>query len=288
MKVFRNYTQSQLELQYDSGARNPELNAKREARQKRVEAEAAEIRRTAKAHLDVVYGRHVREKIDVFPAASAKAPLMAFIHGGYWKQRSKAEFAWMAPAFNEAGIAFASIGYPLCPEVRIGDIVGSVRRALVHLSSNASSLGFDGNRIHVAGHSAGGHLTAMMAATDFAQHGGPPDLVKSATCVSGLYDLEPLAMVKVNQDLKIVPADLDPLSPVRLTPRPHVTINATVGDQEAEEFVRNTKELITAWRGRGAEVTEIAAPDFHHFDILDEFGRMGRPMFERVRQVMGA
>jgi len=287
MKVFRNYTQAELELQYDSGARNPELNATRDARQKRVEAEATEIRRTAKAHLDIVYGRHAREKIDVFPAASAKAPLLAFIHGGYWKQRSKAEFAWMAPAFNEAGIAFASIGYPLCPEVRIGDIVGSVRRALAHLSANASVLGFEASRIHVAGHSAGGHLTAMMAATDFAQHGGPADLVKSATCVSGLYDLEPLAMVKVNQDLKIQPADIAPLSPVRLSPRPHVMLTATVGDQEAEEFVRNTNELIAAWRGRGAEVTEIAAPGFHHFNILDELGRSGRPMFERVRKVIG-
>lgn len=287
MKVFRHYTQDQLELQYDSGARNPELNAARDARQKRVEAEAAEIRRTAKAHLDVVYGSHARERIDVFRAASGAAPLMAFIHGGYWKQRSKDEFAWMAPAFNTAGIAFASIGYPLCPEVRIGDIVGSVRRALVYLSKNASSLGFDAKRIHVAGHSAGGHLTAMMATTDFAQYGGPADLVKSATCVSGLYDLEPLAMVNVNQDLKIQPADIAPLSPVRLSPRPHVTLTATVGDQEAEEFVRNTRELIAAWRKGGADVTEIAAPGFHHFNILDEFGRADRPMFERVRHVMG-
>lgn len=288
MKVFRHYTQSELELQYDSGARSPELNATREARQKRIDAEAVEVRRTAKAHLDVVFGSHAREKIDVFPAAKANAPLMAFIHGGYWKQRSKDEFAWMAPAFNKAGIAFASIGYPLCPEVRIGDIVGSVRRALVHLANNASSLGFDAKRIHVAGHSAGGHLAAMMATTDFAQHGGATDLVKSATCVSGLYDLEPLAMVKVNQELKIQHADIAPLSPMRLAPRPHVTINATVGDQEAAEFVRHTKELITHWRERGAAVTEIAAPGFHHFNVLDELGRTGRPMFERVVKVIGA
>ncbi len=286
MKVFRHYTQAELELQYDSGARSPELTATRDARQKRVGAEAAEVRKAAKAKLDVVYGPHTREKIDVFQSASPNAPLMAFIHGGYWKQRAKDEFAWMAPAFTKRGIAFASIGYPLCPEVRIGDIVGSVRRALVHLSNNAAALGFDPARIHVAGHSAGGHLAAMMAATDFAALGGPAGLVKSATCVSGLYDLEPLAMVKVNQDLKIQPGDIAPLSPLRLTPRAHVTLNATVGDQEAPEFVRHTTELIAAWREKGADVTESAAPGFHHFNVLDEFGRAGRPMFERVAKVI--
>lgn len=286
MNVFRHYTQAELELQYDSLARSPELTATRDAREKRVAFEAGEARKGANARLDVVYGEHARERIDVFQAVRSGAPLMAFIHGGYWKQRSKNDFAWMAPAFTQRGIAFASIGYPLCPQVRIGDIVGSLRRALLHLAKYATSLGCDPGRIHVAGHSAGSHLAAMMAATDFSTRGASATLVKSATCISGLYDLEPLAMVKVNQDLKLRPGDIAPLSPVRLAPRPHVTINATVGDMEAEEFVRNTKELIAAWRGHGADVTEIAAPGFYHFDVADEFGRSGRPMFERVVKVI--
>lgn len=288
MHVFRHYTQSELELQYDSGARSPELTAQRDARSQRVDAEAARVRATmANARLDIPYGSHAREKIDYFPTSTKGAPLMAFIHGGYWKMRSKNEFAWMAPPFIDRGVNLATIGYPLCPEVRIGDIVASVRRALVFLSSKASELGFDPHRLHVAGHSAGGHLTAMMATTDFAPLGGPPDLVKSATCVSGLYDLEPLRLVKHNTELQIGDADIAALSPVRMAPRRGCTINLTVGDREADEFVRNTIELGEAWRKANGDVTMVEAPGLYHFDILDHFAGPGKPMYERVMSVIG-
>ncbi len=287
MNVFRHYDQATLELEYDGGARNPELNAMRDARAARIDAEAAEVRASAPAHLDVVYGPHPREKIDVFTARSANAPVLAFIHGGYWRQRSKDEFAWMAPAFTRSGVAFASIGYPLCPEVRIGDIVASVRRALVHLAKEAVGLGIDPARIHVGGHSAGGHLAAMMATTDFSSVVGVPEpakheLVKSATCVSGLYDLEPLRLVKVNQDLQLTAADVVPLSPIRTAPQPHVRIATTVGSAEGNEFLRNTTELTAAWKARGASVTEIAAPGLYHFNVLDDMGRAGRPIHAHV------
>ncbi len=288
MKVFRHYDQPSLELQYDSAQRSPELTAMRDARAARVDAESAQVRKAARASLDVPYGPHGRERIDVFHADKPDAPLLAFIHGGYWKQRSKDEFAWMAPAFTRAGVAFASIGYPLCPQVRIADIVASVRRALIHLRGQAHTLGFDAGRIHVAGHSAGGHLAAMMATTDFAALGAPRDLVKSATCVSGLYDLEPLRLVKVNQDLRITADDIAPLSPLLLLPQGHVRITTTVGDAEAEEFVRHTKELTAAWRAGKAWVTEIPAPGFHHFNVLDEMGHAGRPMHTHVMKVIAA
>jgi arylformamidase len=189
-------------------------------------------------------------------------------------------------SFTSRGVSLATIGYPLCPEVRIRDIVDSVRRALAFLYGKAADLGFDPGRIHAAGHSAGGHLTAMMAATDFSRHGGPADLVKSATCVSGLYDLEPLRLVKHNAELKIREADVGPLSPVRLKPRDGVVVNLTVGDLEAEEFVRNTVELGEAWRKTGGDVTMVEARGLYHFDILDHFAAPGKPIHERVMSVM--
>jgi arylformamidase len=288
MKVFRHYDQSALELQYDGAARSPELTTLRDARTARIDVLSQRVRTTAVADLDVAYGAHPRERIDIFRTARTGAPLLAFIHGGYWKQRSKSEFAWMAPAFTEAGVAFASIGYPLCPEVRIGEIVRSVRNALIYIAKEAGRHGIDPARIHVAGHSAGGHLTAMMATTDFAALGGPRDLVKSATCVSGLYDLEPLRLVKVNKELRISAEDVDTLSPMRLAPQPHVAIATTVGGEEGEEFLRHTRELTDAWRKRGAAVAEVAAPGFHHFNVLDELGESGKPMHAHVMRVIGA
>jgi arylformamidase len=287
MTVFRHYDQAALELQYDGAARNPDLAALRDARTVRIDALAEYVRAAATADLDVAYGSHPRERIDIYRAARSDAPLLAFIHGGYWKQRSKNEFAWMAPAFTRSGVTFASIGYPLCPEVRIGDIVQSVHAALLYLAKEAARHGIDAARIHVAGHSAGGHLAAMMATTDFAARGGPADLVKSATCVSGLYDLEPLRLVKVNKDLRITPEDVEALSPMRLAPRPHVVIATTVGAAEGEEFQRQTRELTEAWLRRGAAVTEVAAPGFHHFNLLDELGESGKPMHAHVMRLIG-
>lgn len=286
MKVFRDYTQAELELEYDSGARAPELVALREDRARVIDAEAARIRATAKAVLDLPYGTQQRERIDVYLPAEPKGALLAFIHGGYWRQRSKDEFAWMAPAFTEAGVTFAAIGYPLCPEVAIGDIVRSVERALMVLHGQAAALGFDPRRIHIAGHSAGAHLAAMAATTDFTELGGPAGLVTSATCVSGLYDLEPLRLVKINSDLKLGPEDIEPLSPVKLAAMPHVVVNLAVGGEEGAEFRRNTAELGAAWREIDIDVTEVAAPGRHHFDVLDELGRAGHPLHQRVMRCL--
>ena len=293
MQVFRHYDQAALEAQYDSAAREPEITALRDARAARTDVQAARVRAmTAGVRLDIAYGRHPRERIDLFHADNLRAgkaggPLLAFIHGGYWRQRSKAEFAWLAPTFVARGITVATIGYPLCPEVRIGDIVASCRRALAYLYREAGALGFDAGCIHVAGHSAGGHLTAMMAATDFGEHGASPGLVKSATCISGLYDLEPLALVKVNTDLRIDKTDIATLSPMRLTPQTSVPLVLSVGDREGEEFLRNTAELAAAWRKRGSSIGMVDAPGRYHFDILDDFATPGRPLFERVVGLIG-
>lgn len=287
MQVFRHYDQAALDKQYDGSSRDPHMAPVRDERQKRVEAKSVEVRRTAKAKLDLRYGPMEREKIDVFHAGKANAPLLVYIHGGYWKQRSKDEFAWMAPPFTQRGINFATINYPLAPKVRIWQIVDSCRRALLYLVRNAKDLGFDAGRIHVSGHSAGGHLTAMMMSTDFAKYGAPKDLVKSATCISGLYDLTPLAMVKVNQDLQINPVEVQYMSPLTLEPATRCPLVTTVGDQEAEEFIRNTVELGDAWKKKGVEVTSVPAPGFYHFNILDTFAEEGRPLHEHVVKTIG-
>ncbi|CAN0435970.1 unnamed protein product, partial [Phaeothamnion confervicola] len=260
--------------------------ARRDARSKRVEAEAALVRQTANGTFDIPYGPHPRQRIDVFHPAVPKGPLLAFFHGGYWMRRSKNEFAWMAPAFTAEGITFATIGYPLCPQVRISEIVASASSALCHLHDASASFGFDNRRIHVAGHSAGGHLAAMMATVDFTEWGRPAGLVTSATCVAGLYDLEPLLRVRINTELGLTAADVEAYSPMRLAPMPHVVVNLTVGDQDGAEFQRNTAELAAAWRAIDIDVTDVPAKGFHHFDVLDEFGRAGRPMHARLMKTM--
>ncbi len=286
MLVFRNYDQGQLELQYDGSGRNPELAGLRQAQQEKTDALTRDTKARVRSKLDIAYGSGPREKLDVFFTDQDNAPLFVFIHGGYWKSRSKDEFGYLANGFIERGVNVATISYPLAPEARLTEIVDATQRALAYLYKNAKQLGIDGERIHVGGHSAGGHLTAMMMATDWSQHGAPKDLIKSGTCISGLYDLTPIRMVKVNGELKIDDDEEQKLSPLRLKPTSPGPLIITCGSLEAEEFIRNGDELAALWKAAGTEVKVVPSPDHYHFTITEQLTIPGNPLHETVLGVI--
>jgi arylformamidase len=243
-------------------------------------AKANERVRAALPPEEIPYGAHEREKIDLYRAAAPGAPLFAFFHPGYWRSRSRGEFSYLAPAFVERGVNFASIGYPLCPEVRLRTVVDSARQAVAFLGREADRLGFDRARLHIGGHSAGGHLTAVMAATDWTPFGLPRDLMKSGTALSGLYDLEPVTKLEVNELVRIDAAEIADLSPITMQPRIRGPILLTIGGLETEAFRRQMHRLDAAWRKKGAAITILDTPGLHHFDVVDTLGQPGSPIFE--------
>ncbi len=265
--VFRDYDQQALERQYT--VTSADIRPLRDAREARVTALNEDVRATRPRLLDFVYGLHPRERIDLYPTEDDFAPLVVFIHGGYWKSRSKDQFAYLAPTFTDRGLNFATVGYPLAPEARLTDIVESCRRAIHWLLNYPSGLRFDPTRVHVIGHSAGGHLAAMMMATDWTRYALPAGTIKSATCVSGLYDLAPLRLVEQIRELCIDAGEVERLSPARLSPPVRGHLVVAVGDAESDEFKRHTAELASSWRKRGIRVANPAIPGRHHFDVLD-------------------
>jgi len=126
--------------------------------------QAAATRRSRACLLDLPYGESPAEKLDLFPTRAAAAPLFVFIHGGYWRSRDKSEFSWIAPPLVSHGVAVALPNYGLAPTTPMEDIVRQVLGSLAWLYRNAQRYDIDRERIYVAGHSAGGHLTAMMMA----------------------------------------------------------------------------------------------------------------------------
>jgi arylformamidase len=246
----------------------------------------ARARGQGAASLDLSYGTHGREKLDHFRGA-AGGPLLVYIHGGYWRSRDRSDFSFLAPPWILRGIHVACLGYPLCPEVRLSRIVESCRQALAFLATEAKAFGFDAARIHVAGHSAGGHLAAMMMATDWQAFGLSADLLKSGTAISGIYDLAPLALTKINADIQLDEGEIASLSPIRLAPRHRGPLIVTYGAKETDAFARQAGDFAAAWRQQAKPVTEIAGPGFYHFNVVDQLADPGSALFQAVAEAIG-
>jgi arylformamidase len=215
--------------------------------------------------------------------------LLAFIHGGYWRSLDAHDFYYLAPSFVAAGIAFASINYDLAPAVSVADIVGQCRAALAWLWRSAAELGVAPGRIYVAGHSAGGHLTAMLALTDWpaVDRHLPADLVKGGCAVSGIYDLDPIRRSFLNEDLRLDAASARQGSPIRLLggKRPPPLILA-VGSDETDEFLRQQADFAAAWRDHGFNFQVVELPGRNHFTAIDALGDTDHRLNAAVRAMV--
>jgi arylformamidase len=225
---------------------------------------SAVVRAGPRAKLDIAYGSRPRERLDYFASGASKAPLMVFIHGGYWQRNDKDMFAFIADGPRPHGIDVALVGYTLAPDVRLTDIVAEIRRSLTYLAEHADALGFDRNKLFVSGWSAGGHLTAM-AADHPAVRGGIP--------ISGIFDLEPIALCYLDEKLHLDAGEIAALSPLRILPERVAPLRMFVGGGELPELVRQSTEYAEAAHARGLPVTLDVIAGHNHFTILDEVSR---------------
>jgi arylformamidase len=229
--------------------------------------------------LGITYGPSLRRTIDLFPAKDDdKAPLAMFIHGGWWRTLAPSEFSQLAAGPNARGITVAVVGYDLCPNYSIADIIEQMRAACLFLWRKRRQ------RIFIYGHSAGGHLAACMTATDWKvlASDAPADLVPAAYAISGVFDLLPLLHVSQNQDLRLDEAEARRLSPLySRVPAGH-SLDAVVGALESSEFLRQSKTIAETWR-QGMALTryeEIAGAN--HFTIVDALNDPNSAMTARV------
>lgn len=252
----------------------------------RAEARSREARATLRCELDLPYGDSPRERIDLFPAARADAPVFCFIHGGYWRSRDKSEFSFIARPFVDAGVTVALPTYDLAPGVSIETIVRQMLAAHAWLYRNARRHGANPDRIFVGGHSAGGHLAAMMVAAQWADYAGdlPAELVKGAVAVSGVYDLEPLLQVSFNADLRLDAAAVKKLSPLNYRPERATPLFTAVGGNESDEFRRQNDAIRHAWPHCWERNIEM--PGHHHLSILESLGDPAGPLVRATLEMI--
>jgi arylformamidase len=238
-------------------------------------AEASQLARAqSPAHLDVAYGPGAGETMDIFPAqstAGGAAPVLVFIHGGYWRALDKADHSFIAPSFNADGAMVAVPNYALCPAVSVEHILMQMAQAVIWLWHHAARFGGDPQRIALVGHSAGGHLATMLLSCRWKQLAEelPAQPLSGALSISGLYDLEPLRHTTFLQpDLQLTPASVARLSPA-FFPRPKgAKLYAAVGLDESEEFKRQNHLIRDVWGPTAVPVCETV-PAANHFTVLN-------------------
>jgi arylformamidase len=239
-------------------------------------AQASEHARDAHAHqLDIAYGSDAMQTLDVFPSAhhaNKTAPVVVFIHGGYWRSLDKSDHSFIAPAFTNQGACVVVPNYALCPAVSIAQIVMQMVQALAWTYRNAHRFGGDAQRITVIGHSAGGHLATMLLACQWRAYAPdlPADVVKNAMSISGLYDLEPVMHTPFLKDsLRLTPDVARISSPAWMPRPPRGTLYTLVGADESPEFVRHNGMMQSAWGIATVPVCETV-PQRNHFSVLED------------------
>ncbi len=247
-----------LEAEYNNSAKVPDSAAI----VARWQAEAAAFRAAhPQSELGIPYGPTPRQALDLFwPGTARDGPVTMFVHGGYWQRLDRSGFSHLASGLLAHGVAVAMPSYDLCPAVSLAMLVEQVRDAAAFLARR------HGGGMLAAGHSAGGHLAAMLLATDWAARGLAAPAIRTALPISGLFDLEPLTHTSVNDALGLNAAEARRLSPLFL-PRPAGVLHAVVGGEEGVEYTRQTSSIAEAWGG-----TWEAMPGRNHFTVIEPLG----------------
>ncbi len=244
-----------------------------------------EFRTRADSRLDCAYDQGPRDRIDLFRCGNSKAPLLVFIHGGYWQRGDKSWFSFIADAFVRSGVDVALIGYQLCPHTNMSSIVSQIRKAMVWLWRNARPLGVSAERINLCGHSAGGQLTAMMLATDWSRISTdvPAFLVKTGIPISGLYQLEPLRHTTINDALGMNASCAHENSPQFFQPSTAAPILVTLGGAETGQFRWQMDQFVERWEFPEVHIEAFIEPGVDHYDVINRLAESDSDIFNKVR-----
>ncbi len=268
-----------LEAEYNNRARVPEHPAILAGWAR--DAQAYRDQTTPATHALVPYGDSPRQTLDLFsPAAPDHGPVMLFIHGGYWQGLAPSFFSHMARGLNARGIRVAIAGYDLCPDVTLGAITEQLIRATERLFRLTNQ------PVVVAGHSAGGHLAACLAATDWEaiNPAYPAHVVPAGLAISGLFELEPLVPTSINAKLGLDIAGARALSPRLWMPPQGLMFDAWVGGDESAEYHRQSQGLAAVWSAAGNATCYVPVPGANHFTVIDGLAEMHSPLTARLAE----
>ena len=269
-KVYLDYTQHALDDAFEQTVWAPNFESLRAANK----ARCTEIRQRFE-HFERRYGDGADQTLEIVPTKQPTnrqkgAPVLLFVHGGRWRPQPDNAFVYFADTVANAGAHFVAARFSTLdpPKVptRMPDMIADLRRAVAWLAANAASFGGDPARIHIIGHSSGAHLTSVLLTTDWTRFGAPADVLKSGTCVSGMYELRPVLLSARSAYVTLSPEEEDALSAIRHLDRLHCPVTIAYGSKESPEFQRQGRECAAALRARRLPGQELILPGLNHFE----------------------
>ncbi len=277
--VWLDMDQAQLDDAYNQRIYAPNID--RMLAQHRYLNEQARVRLDAPER--IAYGDAPIEGLDLYRASSDNAPTLVFFHGGTWRSNRSEQYAYIAEPYVRAGANVVVPDFSPVHEIEGGlaVLVDQVRRSVAWTFEHAAGIGGDPSRIHVLGHSSGGHLAGAVLTTDWmGDYGLPNDVVRGGVCVSGMFDLEPVRLSWRNAYLHLDEASVRALSPQRNLDHLYAPVVLVYGSSETPEFQRQSRDFAAAARAAGKQVEVIMADSFNHFEIqstaANPYGPVGR------------
>jgi arylformamidase len=284
-KVFRDYDQAALDRAYDQPAWAP--NMQQVLRRRVLASDAARARIGGPKMF--AYGATPIETLDLYPTGRSDAPIAVFLHGGAWRGGQARDAAYAAETFVHAGAHYAVPEFATVMDVGLDGMVAQVRRAVAWLAKNAASFGGDPARIHVIGHSSGGHLAANVLVTDWTDLGLEADTVKGGVCISGMYDLRAVRLSARSSYVRFDDRIEHELSPQRHLTRLTCPVIVAYGDQESPEFQRQGCEFAGALEQAGRLDRLIVGQGHNHFELPETlagpYGLLGRAILEQMKLI---
>jgi arylformamidase len=289
-KVYLDYTQKELDDAFEQSVWAPNFDELRDKNK----ARCANVRARFE-HFERRYGEGADETLEILPTRqsannSAGAPVVLFIHGGRWRPQPDNNFVYFADTIVDAGAhfvaaRFATLDPPKAP-TRMADMIAELRRAVAWLAANAASFGGDPNRIHILGHSSGAHLTSVLLTTQWPRFGAPADVLKSGTCVSGMYELRPVLLSARSAYVKLSEAEEDEFSAIRHIDRLRCPVTVAYGSKESPEFQRQGRTFAAALRAQGLPSQELILPGLNHFEgirsMIEPQGLLARTVLRGI------
>jgi arylformamidase len=285
-KVFLDYSQEELDQAYDQPRWAPNFNEMRAL----TKARSAAVRDRS-PHFERSYGPTADETIEILPTTKAGAPVVLFVHGGRWLAQPENAFIQFAETITAAGAHFAAARFitlePTPGKIGMSDMIDQLRRCVVWLYRNAASFSGDPERIHLIGHSSGGHLASVLLTTDWTRFGVPATVLKTGTCVSGMYDLRPVLLSSRGDYVKLTAAEEDEFSAMRHLDRVRCPILVACGDKESPEFQRHGRTFVPALQDVGKEASLFMIPNSNHFEGVGTLTDSLSPFTEVVLKHLG-